>query len=305
MNASSTNRWASYVEKRGAQPASQEASAPPSSHHGGDGALTLLGIDLESTTNRILLAASATAGAIVLAPIVLPALGIGVDVLDSQIDGSLAQECCNSVGLNVGITNSLTNLIEDKIPVIGSYLSAHENGYIIAPAVTMLGSHAAGAYIEKKEKEKGGSGIAGKLVRITGMAIGVVLSLPALLPSIGHGVQFLARVTGENLGNLAGKVPEASGVTPSNAEIAQQVSDGFKASGTAIARVLGNALACPGDAFANKIGLKAAGSLAVGHLPCILPAAITTASALGTAIHAHQRDNPVRESAPAGSAFQR
>ncbi len=280
MQSGHENRWVSYLSAR--EPAADATPAHTGGKHG-DGALNFLGIDLEDTTTKILITGSLLAGGLVLAPIVLPALGIGENIVDAAANDSLRAECCYSVGNNVGIASTITEAVK-SIPVIGSYLDTSEGNYILAPAITMLSGQAAGGLIEQMEKKQGKKGAVGAAIRVTSMAIGVVLALPALLPSVGHAVQFLARLAGQNMEEVAKMLPEAENISVPNAELGKNIEAGFRSSGQAIARVLGNAGDCPSIAFDNKVGLKTGASLLAGHAPCLLPAFITTAPALAAAL---------------------
>jgi hypothetical protein len=189
---------------------------------------------LEGGISKWLLVGGLAAAAVVLAPVILPYLGIG-----GGVAAVLSEECCTIVGTNSGVAGSLAHFIEN-IPVIGSYISTEGGKNILVPAVTILGGQAAGSLVSHFEKAAGRKDTFGSAIRITSLGLGVVLSLPVILPAVGHGVQFLTRLAG---------------------------LDEF---GVSIAQFLGNTSSCTSVATSNGImgGLSTLGA----HLPCAIPA---------------------------------
>lgn len=208
-----------------------------------------ISVDLEKFANIALLTTSILAAGVVLAPLALPALGIGEDVAQT-----LVKECCDNLGTDSGIAGGIAALVE-KVPVVGTYLNTAGGNNLLAPVGTMLGGYLAGNLVEKMEKDRGGSGKAGTMIRVGSMALGVVLALPALLPGIAHGMLYIGRMTGmENvltpfaqaLGNTTYCAVQGAGAVP---------VDDIK------------------TAFASMSGAKASASVLAGHAGCLLPAA--------------------------------
>lgn len=189
---------------------------------------------LENGINKWLLLGGLAAATVVLAPVVLPYLGIG-----GGIAAALSEECCTIVGNMTGIAGSVASAIE-SIPAVGVYLA--EN--MLVPAVTILGGQAAGHLVSDFEKAAGMKGSIGAFVRVSSLALGVTLALPAILPGIGHGVQFLSRMAG---------------------------ADEF---GKAVAIFLGNTDQCTSVATTN--GIMGGVSTLAAHLPCAIPAVVTS-----------------------------
>jgi hypothetical protein len=189
---------------------------------------------LETGLSKMILAGGLVVGAILLAPVVLPALGIG-----GGIAATLAEECCTIVGTNSGVAGAISGAISN-IPVIGSYLTTAGGKNILVPAVTILGGQAVGALVSQVEKGMGKKGNVGAFVRVTSMAAGVILALPAVLPGISHGVQFMSRLVG------MGEV------------------------GNTIAKFLGNTHTCMSSAAGT--GIAGGASALLAHLPCAIPA---------------------------------
>src|SRR5690606_24905540 len=84
----------------------------------------------------------------------------------------------------------------------------------------------------------------GAFVRTASLGVGVVLSLPAVLPGIGHGVQFLSRLVG------------------------------MQGCGTVVAQFLGHSASCTSVATSN--GIMGGTSALAAHLPCVIPAVIAS-----------------------------
>jgi len=215
-----------------AQSIRPQEKTPPSLHDhlASHSALT----SLEHGLAKWLLIGGVAALAIALVPIILPELGIGGGVL-----ALLDDACCTLVGLNRGIAGGIAVAVE-SLPVVGTYLAEKGAVKMFAPAITMLGGQAVGHLISHFEHKAGKQGTIGSAVRITSMAIGVVLALPIILPAVGHGVHFLSRLVG---------------------------ADAF---GVAAAQFLGNTSVCVTDATAA--GLIGGGATLAAHLPCALPA---------------------------------
>lgn len=201
---------------------------------------------LESGLSKWLLVAGIAAVALVLAPVILPYFGIG-----GAAAAALSEECCTIVGTKTGMAWGLTKAIE-SIPVIGTYLSTAGGQNILAPAATILGGQAVGSLVSHYEKAAGKKGTIGSFIRIASMGVGVVLSLPAILPGIGHGVQFASRLAG--MGEY----------------------------GNAIAQFLGNTHACTSVATTN--GIMGGVSTLAAHLPCAIPAVVASFPLLAPAM---------------------
>lgn len=242
--------------------------------HSGEGALKIGGYDIEKIVNYAVIATSITAAAVVIAPLALPAMGIGADV-----EQKLIEECCSNITPHTGIAHELSEFI-NKIPVVGTYLNTADGKNILVPAAAILGGYTAGSLVSDMEKERGGEGTIGAAIRTTSLALGVVLSLPALLPGIAHGLLFIGRMTGvEQLnadGDYEGMFSSAAKMLGTNA--------------CAVAGPAGSGDAPITQAFASVEGMKGAGSLLAGHAGCFIPAllGIGSASAHAAGTYAEQ-----------------
>lgn len=217
------------------------------------------GYDVETIVNYTLLAVSVLTAAVVIAPLALPAMGIG-----AEVEKELLDSCCNVIPDHSGITESITQTIE-KIPVVGTYLNLANPETSMAakalvPAAAILGSHAAGSLVQDYEKRNEGSGAIGTGIKLTGMGIGVILSLPVLLPGIAHGVMFLGETTGaKNIGKL----------------IARDIGTNFCA-------VKGpNPVegATVTSAYSSVMGAGVSAGVLAGHVGCLAPALLSLGGA--------------------------
>jgi hypothetical protein len=212
---------------------------------------------LENSLSKWLLIGGIVAVGLVLAPVILPYLGIG-----GGVAAALSEECCKIVGTNTGIAGSLSALIE-SIPVVGTYLSTEGGKNILVPAITILGGQAAGSLVSHFEHAAGKKGVIGGAIRVSSLGLGVVLAMPAVLPGIGHGVQFLSRLAG---------------------------AEGF---GATIAKFLGNTSTCTSVATTN--GIMGGVSTLAAHLPCAIPAVTASFPLLVPAISKNANGLPAND----------
>lgn len=185
------------------------------------------------------------AGTAILAPAIGPELGLGEDIATD-----LNKECCTVVGTNVGLAGELDKLFSE-VPFVDAHMNTAGGHNIMAPAAVILGGHVAGNAVSQYEHRHHRPGNIGAAIRIGSMMTGIALALPALLPALGHGIQFLAR------------------------------GAGLEAAGVGVAQFLGNTSVCLSDATVNGITTGTPSLLA--HLPCTLPAIFAAAPVITTA----------------------
>ncbi len=226
--------------------------------------------DAQKFLNLALITTALVSAAVIAAPLVLPAIGIGVDA-----EQSLLEECCNTLKENTGVAGAISTMIK-SIPVVGTYLSTEGGNNILVPAVTIVGGHLAGNLMSNYEKEHGKEGNVGSAIRIGSMALGVVLSLPALLPGIAHGMLYLSK--------LADRIADNSQIPGSEQwqwkEWLESAARGIGNTNLcSIKGVAGAALkkatATPSVAFAPLVASSGMASLLGGHAACLFPAVIS------------------------------
>lgn len=253
----------------------EEASSRPSfadnlhaAHAGADGpALTIAGYDVERIVNAAVITTGLMAAAVITAPLLLPEIGVGEGTARELI-----RDCCGNLGTNTGVAGGLNDLI-NKIPVVGTSINTSGGHNLLVPAMTVLSGYGAGELVSKIEKDNGGKGTFGAIIRTGSVALGAVLALPAMLPGIAHGTMFIAN------------------------EIAGVPKPGFNnQTGLNLARFIGNTNVCavipegidPSTfdtetakaANATMNGVKGTTSLLAGHAACFLPAAVGVGAAV-------------------------
>lgn len=131
--------------------------------------------------------AAATAGAVILAPYILPLVGVGEADLAERIMSNL-----HGTDLGSGLAGAINRGL-DAVPLIGDYLSAGGWSTAAISGVIGLGGLVAGRVIEKRESE--GNFNWGKAIRWGAMATSALIALPSLLTGLSIGIVFLCAVT--------------------------------------------------------------------------------------------------------------
>jgi hypothetical protein len=232
-----------------------------------------------STIDRVLRYAGIGSAAIALSPFVLRKLGVGATPEGAKTKGELgdfdflARYCCPLIDKNsplkftaesptthmhtqyTGIAGAVAYALE-HVPVVGGSLAKGDIENALAGGGLMVVGHYGGLGIERMARGMGGSGSIGRFLRDASQLLGVAVALPAILPGVGHGVQFLTAVAG--IDHLDKEHLDASGP------------------GAAIAGILGKVPgSCKGE---NKLtdSAKGAGGVLIAQLCCALPAIIAS-----------------------------
>jgi hypothetical protein len=124
------------------------------------------------------------AGAVILAPYVLPALGIGDSALAAQ-----ALSAMHGNGLGNGLAGALNGVISG-IPLIGGELA--KNGFLSAATsgIIGIGGVMLGHYIQ--QKEDGTKAISwGKLVATASLLTSALIALPSVLTGLSVGIVYM------------------------------------------------------------------------------------------------------------------
>jgi hypothetical protein len=132
------------------------------------------------------LAVLGTVGAVVAAPFLLPALGVG-----SEDAASIATTAFHSHDLTQ--SSGLAGLVArgiSHIPLIGESLAAGGLATILTSGIVGVGGLFLSGWLKKREHE--GDFPWSKVIRYGALATSMLVSLPALLTGIGIGLTFLA-----------------------------------------------------------------------------------------------------------------
>lgn len=156
-----------------------------------------------SAFDKALTVAGIGAAAISLSPFVLSQLGFG-----EHERSQLALKCCPITEKRsftilkdthgnpaYGIAGTVAAAL-DRIPVVGGELARGGIANSIAGGGLLVLGHYGGKAIERMEHKRGMSGRIGRFVRHASQAFGLVLTLPAVLPGVGHGAAFLSSAIG-------------------------------------------------------------------------------------------------------------
>lgn len=226
------------------------------------GGLTVAGFNIENFTTIALLTTSLVTAALIAVPALLPAMGVG-----AQAEAELIGECCDNIYPHTGFTAQLTEAIQN-IPYIGQMIDTSGGKNLLAPATFMLGGLVLGNQVEQFEKSHGGDGGIGGFLRVTGMVLGSIIALPALLPGIAHSLLFIGRITGTE-----------SRLRPLVTDIGTNACAvlGPDPNGEAAAAIRSGAVK---TAFSTVTGVQGAGSVLAGHAACFTPAMLALAGAL-------------------------
>ncbi len=162
---------------------------------------------------------------------------------------------------------SITNKLGDFFDM-GFTLREGQLSNAIASGGIIVAGHYAGSGIQELERQAGGNGMIGGAVQTLSQLFGVVVALPAILPGIGHAIQFLSAVVG--LDTVDMRRLEANGP------------------GSVITALLGKA---PGSCTANKkldYSAYSAASLPLAAACCAIPAIIGSLPFIFSRFKRHQ-----------------
>lgn len=236
-----------------------------------------------SMLDRVLRYAGIGSAAIALSPFLLKQFGVGATPEGTKARGELgdfdflARYCCPLIEKNspvkfiansptthtptqyTGIAGAVAYALE-HVPVVGGTLAKGDIQNALAGGGLMVLGHYGGLGMERLSQRSGRNGAAGRFLRDASQLLGVAVALPAILPGVGHGVQFLTAVAG--IDHLDKEHLDATGP------------------GAAIAGILGKVPgACKG---ADKLtdGATGAGGILLAQLCCALPAIVGSLPAL-------------------------
>ncbi len=188
----------------------------------------------EHTGHRLWpLFAIGAAGAIVAAPFVLPALGIGTTTATLGASNAFhSHTLANSSGLAGLIASGISH-----IPAIGPSLAAGGWSMILTSSFIGVGGLLLGNWLQKREHE--GDFPWSKVIRYGSLATSMLISLPSLLTGIGIGLSFLANFFISDVA-VMDTFTGALSATLGSAPMAHMAG----ASGSAIAAMLPHILGC-------------------------------------------------------------
>ncbi len=134
---------------------------------------------------RIAIGAALLAGAVVIAPYLLPVVGVGETALAEE-----AMVAMHGTGLGNGLAGVINGVI-NSIPFVGGTLAQGGLVSAVASAGIGIGGMLLGNYIEKRQD--GSTGIRwGKVLATAALATSALIALPSLLTGISVGVVYLA-----------------------------------------------------------------------------------------------------------------
>lgn len=137
----------------------------------------------DNSSSRYLLAGIATTGAVILAPYVLPAIGIGSYTSTD-----------NLLGICSRASSGLASIIHDgiqSIPSLGANLLQAGWQSSLALGAIGVGGVLLGNYLEKHYDKKGHIPW-GKIIKYTALATTILIALPSILSGLSIGISFLA-----------------------------------------------------------------------------------------------------------------
>ena len=163
--------------------------------------------------NAYVLGTAALAGGIILAPYVLPAVGVGSE---EMAENAIAALC--GTGEGTGLAGGI-NAMLSHVPVIGESLAQGGWTNVGVIATLGIGGHLLANHMDKNQE----SGIPwGKVVRYAALATSMLVALPSILTGVSAGLVFLAAsVGGAELGSAAlTHLSSTLGTTGENAVLA-------------------------------------------------------------------------------------
>ncbi len=141
-----------------------------------------------SLGSKLALATSAVVGGIILAPYVLPSVGVGTE---EMAENAIAALC--STGNATGLAGGVNSILE-QVPLIGEDLAKGGWTNVATVAGVGIGGHLLGSALEKGETQEGFPW--GKLVRYTALATSMLVALPSILTGVSTGLVYLAALAG-------------------------------------------------------------------------------------------------------------
>lgn len=136
--------------------------------------------------NTVKLAALGAAGGVIAAPYVLPALGVGNELMTRQI----VTLCQTSAGNGIGAAGAVNGVL-GEIPGVGATLAAGGWTNAIASGVLGIGGTLLGNYISK-HYDREGQIPWGKVIKYAAIATSVLIALPSILSGLSMGLTYLA-----------------------------------------------------------------------------------------------------------------
>ena len=180
---------------------------------------------------NVALAGAAAIGGLILAPYVLPTLGIGSAEMALESIAAL-----HGTGLGTGLAGFVNEGI-NALPLIGGELAKGGAAGALAVGVTGLGGKMLGNFIEKKQD--GHEGVNwGKVIRYGALATSALLALPSVLTGLSVGIVYLSAA-------LSGVELASSAITFLSATLGTMGAMNLPATGlTATAAALPHLLTC-------------------------------------------------------------
>ena len=220
---------------------------------------------MKHNIDRALRAASLGSAVIALSPVALNHVGIGKREFEFLgRNGS----CCQLISAHgpawgktkegeqtYGVAGALAAAFS-HLPMLGDDLSKGGLANALGAGGIVVAGHYAGNALEKRAQAKGKDGKLGRAICTGSKLLGFTVALPALLPGVGHGVEFLSSVA--NIDDLNMDNTTANGP------------------GVKLMSLLGkNPGVCKGnDKLAD--GAMSAASVPIAQLCCALPALIAS-----------------------------
>jgi len=142
--------------------------------------------------HKAMLVGAAGAGAVIAAPYVLPALGVGTKLMTQQI----INRCTTGSGVafGTGLSGSLNSAFA-AIPGIGPQLAAGGWASTITAGIFGIGGALLGNYVHN-HYDRPGRIQWGKTIKYAAIATSMLVTLPSLLSGISMGLTFLGLLAG-------------------------------------------------------------------------------------------------------------
>ncbi len=162
-----------------------------------------------SLAAKLALGGAAITAGIIVAPYMLPAIGIGSEVIAQD-----ALSILHTQTVGGGLAGALGEAIS-QIPLIGRELAKGGFFNIAATAATGLGGLLVGNWMSKNHEGKSGIDW-GKVIKWAGLATSALISLPSILTGITNGLLYLASeyLSPASATILGNKVLETVGYLP-------------------------------------------------------------------------------------------
>lgn len=212
-------------------------AASHSTHHG------------STSANGWLLVASTLAAGLIIAPAVLPAIGIGSYDAAAEIASAM-----HGTGFGTGLAGFWNEGLS-HLPVVGSTLAAGGTAAAAIAGGLGLGGLAIGSWLSRQGSTPLQAAW-GSFIRNAALATTMLISLPSLLTGISIGIAFLAHTLGGLLG--AGTATAWASTTTSTLAHTLGTTGGLSAatSATSLGALTGHLVTC-GSALAPLAGSAA------------------------------------------------